>query len=70
MFYSIIDISKGENVGFKKDLHRLTAKDTKMVINENELRLVDEDIYVAANKLGGPVLTEFELFQKLKLDKK
>ena len=69
MYYSIIDTNKGVNAGFRKDLHRLCDNGSKMVVNENELLLIDSNITNACNKLGGILMTETELFQKLKRDK-
>ena len=70
MLYSIILTELGENRGLKPHLHRLTANGEKMVVNENELRLVNEDIELAAATLGGVVMTQGEVINELKKDKK
>lgn len=60
MRYAIINKALGENNGFKPVLH-LIIDDNKMVVNENELRLVDEDINHAAETLGGKVYDYSEI---------
>ena len=41
-----------------------------MIVNENELRLVDEDLIEAVNKLGGTeLLTNSELHNIIKASK-
>ena len=66
MLYSIIDTKKGEEHGLLAHLHQTYAKGTKMVVNENELRLVDADLTKAAETLGGEVMTQGEVFNELK----
>lgn len=62
MLYSIINTKKGEEQGFLALSHRTLSKGNKMIINENELRLVDEDLIEAVKKLGGTeLLTNSEL---------
>lgn len=70
MLYSIILTELGEKHGLKPHLHRLTANGEKMVVNENELRLVNPDIELAATTLGGVVMTHGEVINELKKDKK
>ena len=70
MLYSIILTELGEKHGLKPHLHRLTANGEKMVVNENELRLVNPDIELAATTLGGVVMTQGEVINELKKDKK
>ena len=70
MLYSIILTELGENRGLKTHLHRLTANGEKMVVNENELRLVNPDIELAASTLGGVVMTQGDVINELKKDKK
>ena len=70
MLYSIILTELGEKHGLKPHLHRLTANGEKMVVNENELRLVNEDIELAATTLGGVVMTQGDVINELKKDKK
>ena len=62
MLYAIINTKKGEEQGFLKLSHRLLSEGSKMIVNENELRLVDEDISESVKKLGGDkLLTNREL---------
>ena len=70
MLYSIILTELGEKHGLKPHLHRLTANGEKMVVNENELRLVNEDIELAAATLGGVVMTQGEVINELNKYKK
>ena len=70
MLYSIILTELGEKHGLKPHLHRLTANGEKLVVNENELRLVNPDIELAATTLGGVVMTQGEVINELKKDKK
>lgn len=70
MLYSIINTKKGEEQGFLALSHRTLSKGKKMIVNENELRLVDEDIIEAVNKLGGTeLLTNSELHNIIKASK-
>lgn len=70
MKYAIIDVSKGERLGFEPHLHRLCSNGTKMVINESELLQVNENVDVAASMLGTTALTELEITNKLNRMKK
>ena len=70
MLYSIILTELGEKHGLKPHLHRLTANGEKMVVNENELRLVNPDIDLAATTLGGVVMTQGEVINELNKYKK
>ena len=70
MLYSIILTELGEKSGLLPHLHRLTANGEKMVVNENELRLVNPDIDLAAATLGGVVMTQGDVINELKNDKK
>ena len=70
MLYSIILTELGEKHGLKPNLHRLTANGEKMVVNENELRLVNEDIELSAAMLGGVVMTQGEVINELNKNKK
>lgn len=67
MLYAIIDRFKGEKHGIDSRLHRLCSNGRKMVVNENELRLIDEDINAAAELLGGSVTSEMDVLQTLKI---
>lgn len=70
MLYSIINTKKGEEQGFLALSHRTLSKGNKMIVNENELRIVDEDIMEAVNKLGGTeLLTNSELHNIIKASK-
>ena len=70
MLYAIINTQKGEEQGFLTLSHRTLSKGKKMIVNENELRLVDEDIIEAVKKLGGTeLLTNSELHNIIKASK-
>ena len=70
MLYSIINTKKGEEQGFLALSHRTLSKGKKMIVNENELRLVDEDLIEAVKKLGGDkLLTNSELHNIIKASK-
>ena len=56
MLYSIINTKKGEEQGFLAISHKTLSNGKKMIVNENELRLVDEDLMKAVKKLGGTEL--------------
>lgn len=64
MIYSIIDKRLGEKQGFNPDYHRLLGD--KMVVNENELRKVNDDIEEAAKMLGGVLLTQAEVTNEIR----
>lgn len=70
VLYSIINTKKGEEQGFLALSHRTLSEGNKMIVNENELRLVDEDIIEAVKKLGGTeLLTNSELHNIIKTSK-
>ena len=70
MLYAIINTKKGEEQGFIALSHRTLSKGNKMIVNENELRLVDEDLIEAVKKLGGTeILTNSELHNIIKASK-
>lgn len=66
MIYSIIDTHKGEQHGINPKLHTLLDNGGKMIVNENELRLVNDDIEAAAAQLGGMLMTIHEVKQHKK----
>lgn len=70
MLYSIINTKSGEQKGLLPHLHRLVDDGQKMVVNENELRLVNEDIELTAAMLGGVVMTQGEVINELNKYKK
>ena len=70
MLYAIINTKKGEEQGFFALSHRTLSEGKKMIVNENELRLVDEDIMEAVKKLGGTeLLTNSELHNIIRTSK-
>ena len=70
MLYSIINTKKGEEQGFLALSHRMLSEGNHMTVNENELRLVDEDLSEAVKKLGGDkLLTNRELNDIIKTTK-
>ena len=70
MLYAIINTKKGEEQGFLKLSHRLLSNGKKMIVNENELRLVDENLSESVKKLGGDkLLTNRELNDIIKANK-
>ncbi|SDO11542.1 hypothetical protein SAMN04487900_11020 [Prevotella communis] len=68
MKYAIIVTKKGEQYGLVPALH--ITIDNKMIVNENELRLVDADIEDAAQLLGGELMEESEVINYMKKHKK
>ena len=70
MLYAIINTKKGEEQGFLKLSHRLLSDGNKMIVNENELKMVDEDLMKAVKKLGGTeLLTNSELHNIIRTSK-
>ena len=70
MLYSIINTKKGEEQGFLTLSHRTLSKGKKMIVNENELKMIDEDLMEAVKKLGGTeLLTNSELHNIIKNSK-
>ena len=70
MLYAIINTKKGEEQGLLALSHRTLSKGNKMIVNENELRLVDEDLIRAVKKLGGTeLLTNSELHNIIRTSK-
>ena len=70
MLYAIINTKKGEEQGFLKLSHRMLSNGKKMIVNENELRLVDENLSESVKKLGGDkLLTNRELNYIIKASK-
>ena len=70
MLYSIINTKKGEEQGFLALSHRMLSEGKEMIVNENELRLVNEDLSEAVKKLGGnKLLTNRELHDIIKASK-
>lgn len=66
MLYSAIDIEKAQQYKVELSHHLVLDKINKVIVNENELRLVDDDIYRAANLLGGEVLTNGQVINIIK----
>ena len=70
MLYSIINTKKGEEQGFLTLSHRTLSKGKKMIVNENELKMVDGDLMKAVKKLGGTeLLTNSELHNIIRTSK-
>ena len=70
MLYAIINTKKGEEQGFLALSHRMLSEGKEMIVNENELRFVDEDLSEAVKKLGGDkLLTNSELHNIIKASK-
>ena len=70
MLYAIINTKKGEEQGFLALSHRTSSKGKKMIVNDNELKMVDEDLMEAVKKLGGTeLLTNSELHNIIKTSK-
>ena len=70
MLYAIINTKKGEEQGFLTLSHRTLSKGKKMIVNENELKMVDEDLMEAVKKLGGTeLITNSELHNIIKASK-
>ena len=70
MLYSIIETKKGEQYGLLPHLHQTLPQGDRMVVNENELRLVNrQDIGAAAALLGGTLLTLWEVKNEINTQK-
>ena len=70
MLYSIINTKKGEEQGFLAISHKTLSNGKKMIVNENELKMVDEDLMKAVKKLGGTeLLTNSELHNIIRTSK-
>ena len=70
MLYSIINTKKGEEQGFLALSNRTMSKGKKMIVNENELKMVDENLMKAVKKLGGTeLLTNSELHNIIRTSK-
>ena len=70
MIYAIINTKKGEEQGFLALSHIMLSEGNQMIVNENERRLVDEDLMKAVKKLGGTeLLTNSELHNIIKASK-
>ena len=70
MKYAIIDTATGRAKGINPAHHLLFADASKMMVNENELRLVSADIDEAARAMGGEVITHEQAITKLKILRK
>lgn len=64
MLYTIVTKEKGTENGFKPENH--TCLGDMMVLNENELRKIDDDIEAAAHYIGGTIMTNSEVKQFIK----
>lgn len=60
MKYAIINKRSAETAGFRINLHRQNPDKTKIIVNENELRIIG-DPGVWAKKLGGELVSRKEL---------
>lgn len=69
MKYAIIDTGKGEQHGINPKLHMLLDNGGKMIVNENELRLVNANIAAAASEMGGTIMKIYEVNQYRKNQK-
>ena len=70
MLYAIINTKKGEEQGFLALSHRTLSNGKKMIVNENELKMVDGDLMKAVKKLGGTeLLTNSELHNIIRTSK-
>lgn len=70
MKYAIIDTATGRAKGINPAYHYLFADSSKMMVNENELRLVSADIEEAARSMGGEVITHEQAITQLKILRK
>lgn len=69
MLYSAIDIDKAKQYKIELSHHLVLEDKGKVIVNENELRLVDDDINKAASILGGEVLTNGQIINFIKANK-
>lgn len=70
MKYAIIDTAAGRAKGINPAHHYLFDGSSKMMVNENELRLVSADIDEAARSMGGEVITHEQAITQLKILRK
>lgn len=66
MKYAIIDTAAGRAKGINPAHHLLFAEGSKMMVNENELRLVSADIDEVARAMGGEVISHGQAITELK----
>ena len=66
MKYAIIDTAAGRAKGINPAHHLLFADASKMMVNENELRLVSADIDEAARSMGGEVISHGQAITQIK----
>ena len=64
MLYALIDKNKVVAKGFSEITHNVYDDD--MIVNENELRLLGDDIDSIARQLGGRTMTLNELSEIIK----
>ena len=64
MLYALINKNKAVTKGFSEITHNVYDDD--MVVNENELRLLGDDIDGIARQLGGRTMTLNELSEIIK----
>lgn len=69
MLYSAIDIEKAKQYKIELSHHLVLEGEGKVIVNENELRLVDDDINKAASILCGEVLTNGQIINFIKANK-
>lgn len=63
MRYALIDKKKGEEYGILPIFH--VCFSDKMVVNENELRIIDDNIETAARLLEGEIMEYNEIKSKV-----
>lgn len=66
MKYAIINTNAGRAKGINPAHHLLFAEGSKLMVNENELRLVSADIDEAARAMGGEVITHGQAITLIK----
>lgn len=66
MLYAVVSAKKAEEKGFLPVIHRMFDNDRQMVLNENELRAINNDIGAVAEELGGKIVTYTEMMNIIK----
>lgn len=60
MRYAVVETKKAENIGIRREYHRLNSDKSRMVVNENELKY-EGDPEELAKQLGSKLITRTEL---------
>lgn len=67
MIYAVINVDMAVEHGF--DLATHNVYDNRMIVNENELRMLGDDISSVASSLGGYTMSSSEISDFIRLKK-